>query len=78
MNVAESEFERIVRALAAIQDPTVDDRDYSPWSQCGLCGVTDPAGYVHEIDDPLKHEESCPWRMARLLVRDDHSDGTMS
>lgn len=64
-----TEFERIVRALAAIEDPTVADRDYSPSSECGLCDATDgPRVYEHWLDDPMRHEESCPWRMARLLI----------
>lgn len=59
--------EEIVRALAAIEDPTVDDRDYSPSADCGLCGVADDA-YKHTIHDPARHAESCPWRLAREWV----------
>lgn len=62
------DYEQIVRALAAVEDPTVEDRDYAPSSECGLCGASDPGEYKHELDDPLKHRESCPWRMAKLLI----------
>lgn len=69
------EFEQIVRALAAIEDPTVDDRDYSPSADCGLCHAPeDPRDYKHWLDDPMKHLESCPWRMAKLLI--ERLDGT--
>lgn len=63
-----NDFERIVRALAAIEDPTVDDRDYSPSAQCGLCDAPDEGEYKHWLNDPLKHEPTCPWRMAKLLI----------
>jgi len=60
--------EDIVRALAAIADPTVADRDYSPSSDCGLCHADDGPPYRHKLDDPVNHEPTCPWRMAREYV----------
>lgn len=59
--------EEIVRLLAAIDDPNVEDRDYAPSAECGLCGAVDPA-YRHIIEDPAKHADTCPWRLAKEWV----------
>jgi hypothetical protein len=63
--------EEIVRALAALGDVSVDDRDYSPAGACGLCDTYDHVpgdSYAHELDDPARHAVDCPWRLAREWV----------
>jgi len=67
----------IVRALAAIDDPTVADRDYSPAGECGLCDAADegPDYYAHNLDDPKKHKKDCPWRLANEWMAGDPTDG---
>lgn len=60
--------EEIVRLLAAIEDPTISDRDYAPSSECGLCDASDGPDYTHRLDDPEKHDATCPWRLARAWV----------
>lgn len=56
----------IVRKLAAIEDPTVPDRDY-PVSlfECGLCWAREPE---------ITHDPECPWRLARQWVDSDRLD----
>ena len=56
---AGTEAECIVRVLAAITDPTVEDLEYAPAATCGLCGVRS-----YGPGATPNHRDDCPWRLA--------------
>ncbi len=60
-----SKWEKIVRELAS--RPVPED---SELSGCLLCGST-----KHFLEETINHEESCPWRMAVELVREENGTG---
>lgn len=59
--------EEIVRALAAVEDCGVADRDYNSGG-CPLCGAGDKE-YEYHMHEESAHKPTCPWRLAREWVR---------
>ena len=57
--------EEIVRLLAAAEDPAIEDRDYAPAAQCGLCNQGSAEYTPMRAED---HAPDCPWIQARQWV----------
>ena len=67
--------EEIVRRLAAVEDPSVEDRDYAPAAMCGLCDEGTEAYKPMAAED---HAPDCPWIQARRWVAEQGREGVES